>query len=73
MSQKSLAAAAILADELWGAELRRLFHSNASHVRYTKAGRGAPGSNLRRLYENRDAARIAWENSIFGAERCLRA
>jgi hypothetical protein len=65
----SLNQAAIAADDAWGEELRRIYRNNACNVRYTKAGRGEPGSNLRRLYENREAARVAWENSLFGAKK----
>ena len=54
-------------DHDWHAELVRIYgHRNAANVRYTKQGRGDPGSNLRVLYDNREAAREMWERGAFG-------
>jgi hypothetical protein len=49
------------ADTAWSAELVRLFGAEAGDVRYTPRGRGEEGTELRKLYEARDSARIAWE------------
>lgn len=51
------------ADHAWSRELRSLFGKEAGDVRYTKIGRGAEGSELRRLHDARDAARVAWEET----------
>lgn len=53
------------ADDAWSAELRRQFGKQSGDVRYTPVGHGAAGTHLRRLYEARDAARIAWEQVAF--------
>ena len=58
------------ADSRWHAELVRIYgRRNASQVRYTKQARGEVGSNLRVLYDNREAAREMWEAGAFGAKR----
>jgi hypothetical protein len=44
------------ADDAYSAELRRLFGGRAGDVRYTQRGSGAPGTELRRLYEAKLAA-----------------
>lgn len=49
------------ADDAWGSELRRSFGKKAGDVRYTAQGKGAEGSDLRRLHDAREAARGAWE------------
>lgn len=49
------------ADDAWGDELHRLFGKKAGDIRYTAAGKGIPGSELRRRYEARETARIAWD------------
>ena len=43
--------AAVAADDAYSAELRRLFGKRAGNVRYTKAGTGEPGSDLRLLHD----------------------
>lgn len=47
------------ADELWSAELTRLYGRNSGDIRYTQEGTGKPGSLLRHLYEQRCYARVA--------------
>lgn len=49
------------ADAAWSAEIKRVFGAKNQDARYYPRGKGEPGSELRRLYEARDAARIAWE------------
>lgn len=44
--------AALRSDNAWQDELNRLFGRNAGDVRYTKAGRGEPGSTLSMLYSD---------------------
>lgn len=45
-------------DIAWGEELRRTFGRRAGDVRYTPEGKGIPGSRLRELYDEREAARV---------------
>ena len=60
----SLQALALVADQAWGDELRRLFGARAGDVRYTAAGAGAPGSALRALHDAKLAADAAmWGNA----------
>ena len=57
--------AAVAADNAWHDELIRIFgRRNAANVRYQKAGRGDPGSNLRYLYDARTAAQEAWRRAL---------
>jgi hypothetical protein len=51
-------------DDAWSAELQRLFGKRAGDVRYTKQGKGEPGTELRRLYDAREAARRAYGDAI---------
>jgi len=51
------------ADDAWGAELRRVFGKDACNARYLPRGKGAEGSDLRRLHNAREAARLAWHQS----------
>lgn len=53
------------ADDAWGDELRRVFGKRSAEARYTSLGIGAEGSNLRRLYEARQAARAAWHATAY--------
>lgn len=53
----------LAADEAWSAELHRLFGSDAGDVRYTRRGKGDPGSRLRELYDAFDKARDAWNEA----------
>ena len=46
-------------DDVWSAELQRLFGKRAGDVRYTPHGKGEPGSALRVAYDAREAARKA--------------
>ncbi len=51
------------ADDAWSAELARVFGAKAAgDMRYVTAGRGMPGSTLRKAYELREATRIAWQS-----------
>jgi hypothetical protein len=51
---------ALETDKAWGEMLCKLFGANAGDVRYTDKGKGAPGSELRRLHDERMAAQLAW-------------
>lgn len=51
------------ADDAWSAELHRVFGNDAGQARYEPRGTGEPGTELRRLYEARTAARAAWHRS----------
>lgn len=51
------------ADAAWSAEIKRVFGEKNQDARYYPRGKGESGSELRRLYEARDAARIAWEGA----------
>jgi hypothetical protein len=51
------------ADDAWSAELHRVFGKQAGDARYTARGKGDEGSELRRLHDVREAARLAWEAS----------
>jgi hypothetical protein len=51
------------ADDAWGDALYAAFGKRAGDVRYTPAGKGEEGSELRRLYKVRDAAHIAWDRA----------
>jgi hypothetical protein len=53
------AKAAQDACDAWGAELRKSFGKRAGDMRYLPAGKGEPGSDLRRTYDAFVAARIA--------------
>lgn len=56
------------ADDAWSAELTRQFGKAAGDVRYTLAGHGAAGSRLRKLHDNREALRAAWEDARIAAD-----
>lgn len=51
---------AVAADDAWSTELRRLFGGRAGDIRYTKQGRGEPGTELRRLHD----AKLAADNTL---------
>jgi hypothetical protein len=51
------------ADDAWSAELKRTFGKDACNARYTERGKGSEGSELRRLHDAREAARLAWHAS----------
>lgn len=53
------------ADDAWGDELRRTFGKWSAEARYSDLGMGEEGSNLRRLYEARTAARATWHASAY--------
>lgn len=53
------------ADDAWSAELSRVFGKDAGTARYQPRGKGEPGSELRRLHDARDAARVAWHLSAY--------
>jgi hypothetical protein len=56
------------ADEAWHSELVRLFGKSAVEVRYTAAGQGEPGSDLRRLHDAFGAAGDVWRAAMREAE-----
>jgi hypothetical protein len=61
MNKEAAANAFKLADEAWNAELLKVFGKKSGPaMRYVPAGRGMHGSNLRKVYEAREAARTAW-------------
>lgn len=48
------------ADNAWQSELVKVFGAkSAPSMRFVTAGKGMPGSNLRKIWENREAARVA--------------
>lgn len=51
------------ADDAWSNELRRAFGKRSAEARYTDLGKGTDGSELRRLHDAREVARIAWYQS----------
>jgi hypothetical protein len=51
------------ADDDWSRELFNRFGNNACDARYTKLGRGEPGSRLRELHDARDAAQKSWADA----------
>lgn len=51
------------ADNAWDAELVRLYGVRAGDVRYRREGKGAEGSELRRLYVARQTAMKAFEQA----------
>jgi hypothetical protein len=53
------------ADDAWSAELQRVFGKRAGDARYRPEGKGAEGSELRRLHNARMAARHAWHQSAY--------
>ncbi len=52
------------ADNAWSAELGRLFGKRAGDVRYTKQGKGEPGSVLRATHDEFCRTRDAWYKAI---------
>lgn len=52
-----------VADDAWQVELVRVFGKNAGQARYEVRGRGNEGSELRRLHDTREAARMRWYQS----------
>jgi hypothetical protein len=58
-----------LTDERWGRELHRIFGNRAGDVRFTPAGKGAPGSHLRALHDARMVAQAAWDAEIQATRR----
>lgn len=55
-----------LADDEWQRQLEAAF-PDAHEARYLPRGKGKKGTPLRRAYEAREAARIAWERALCGA------
>lgn len=53
-----------LADDEWKRQLEEVFGRAAGDARYDERGRGEEGTPLRRAYDDRDAARIAWVRSF---------
>jgi hypothetical protein len=56
----SLLRAATQADDAWSAEGSRVFRGSWGNVRYSDRARGAPGTELRRLYDYYLSTRTAW-------------
>lgn len=48
------------ADAAWQAELKKLYGKRAGDMRYTEAGEGEPGSDLRAAFNARRAAMLEW-------------
>jgi hypothetical protein len=63
MDKTTLYRAALAADEALSAELTRMYGKRAGDVRYTKAGKGEPGSALRGLSDAKLAADAAWRGA----------
>jgi hypothetical protein len=59
--------AALAADRLWGAELRRLYGKDAGDARYQTRGEGRPGSTLRDAYVGFRDASAAWRDAVTAA------
>ena len=51
------------ADDTWEQHLRVAFGAEARQARFQARGEGEPGSEMRKAFDDRTAARIAWENS----------
>lgn len=58
-SREDLYRAAMAADDAWSDELQRLFGKRAGDARYTREGKGEPGTDLRRLHDAKLAADAA--------------
>jgi len=52
------------ADAAWSQELQRQFGSQAGDIRYTKAGKGEPGTHLRTLHDAFVATGDAWRRGM---------
>jgi len=48
------------ADDAWSHVLKLSFGKDAGQARYEPRGKGAEGTQLRRLHDEREAARIKW-------------
>jgi hypothetical protein len=53
------------ADDAWSLELQRIFGKNAGDARYQERGKGAEGSELRRLHDERMIAQTLWHISAY--------
>lgn len=53
-----------LADDEWQRQIEAAFGRSAGDARYDDRGRGEPGTPLRRAYDDRAVARLAWEASV---------
>ena len=58
------------ADDAWQAELVRLFGKQAGDKRYAAEGKGAEGSELRRLYEAKRETNDAYGAFMMSTEAC---
>jgi hypothetical protein len=53
------------ADDAWALELQRVFGKHAGDARYQLLGKGAEGSELRRLHDARLNAQTIWHQSAY--------
>lgn len=51
------------ADDAWSAELVRVFGKESANARWQPRGKGEPDSELRRLHDARERARVVWHLS----------
>jgi hypothetical protein len=58
-----LARNAQVTDNAWQEQLEKQFGKRAGDIRYRKEGRGEAGTALNVTYLEREAARVAWENT----------
>ncbi len=54
----------VLADKRWSSILLTTFGKQAGDKRYTRQGRGEPGSELRKAYDAFCAARDSWYQQV---------
>jgi hypothetical protein len=67
---KQMYQEALAADDAWQAELVRQFGKQAGNKRYTKEGKGEPGSELRRLHDTFRECNDAWHAYRMSTEAC---
>jgi hypothetical protein len=61
---------ALAADKAWQTELEKLFGKHAGDVRYTSQGKGAEGSELRRLHDTWTERNAALGAYCMSTEAC---
>lgn len=54
----------VSAEQKWEVRLIKNFGKDATRARYDGRGRGKPGSRLNEAYQEREAARMAWEAAV---------
>jgi hypothetical protein len=69
-SYNQLLSDARRADDAWQAELVRLFGKQAGDKRYSPEGKGAEGSELRRLYNAKRETSDAYGAYMMSTEAC---